>query len=143
MERIQPESVFDPQSYAQAIRVDRTLYVSGQVALARDGSVVGAGDVEAQATFIWEQIGAILEEAGGRYSDIVKVTTYVLDMAARAAVMAARARYLGDHRAASTLIGVAALARPEFLIEIEVVAVLPERSARGSSSVTSLPGDFI
>ena len=137
MDRIQPETVFDPQAYAQAIRVDRTLYVSGQVALARDGSVVGPGDLAAQATFIWEQIGAILEEAGGRYSDIVKVTTYVLDMAARGEVMAARARYLGDHRAASTLIGVAALARPEFLIEIEVVAVLPERPWRSPGSDSS------
>ena len=128
MERIQPAGVHDPKAYAQAIRVGRTLYVSGQVALDREGSLVGEGDVEKQTAFIWEQIGTILAATGAGYSDIVKVTTYVRDMSARSALMAIRARYLGEHRAASTLIGVAALARPEFLVEIEVVAEIPEKT---------------
>lgn len=124
MERIQPAGVFDPKAYAQAIRVGRTLYVSGQVALDRHGGLVGRGDVEAQAEFIWRQIGRILAAAGGGYADIAKVTTYLCDMGARETAMAVRARFLGEHVAASTLIGVAALARPELLVEVEVVAVL-------------------
>ena len=125
MERIQPASVNDPKAYAQAIRSGGMLYVSGQVALDRDGALVGEGDVEAQTDFVWRQIGAILAAAGAGYRDVVKVTTYVRDMSARTALMAIRARYLGEHRAASTLIGVSALARPEFLVEIEVVAEIP------------------
>jgi len=124
MERIQPGDVFDPGSYAQCIRSGNTLYVAGQAAQDGNGNVVGVGDVAAQADAIWRQIGSILAAAGGSYRNIVKVTTYVTDMAAREALMATRKRYLGDHLAASTLVGVSALARPEMLVEVEVVAVL-------------------
>jgi 2-iminobutanoate/2-iminopropanoate deaminase len=124
MERIQPSGVYDPKAYAQCIRVGDILYLSGQVAVDRDGEVVGRGDVGAQAEFIWRQIGAILQAAGAGYRSIVKVTTYLRDMSAREASMSVRARFFGDHLAASTLVGVSALARPEFLIEVEVIAVL-------------------
>ncbi|MGH2451414.1 MAG: RidA family protein [Candidatus Limnocylindria bacterium] len=124
MERIQPSDVFDPRSYAQCIRAGNTLYVAGQAAQDRDGNVVGVGDVAAQADAIWRQIGSILAAAGASYRHIVKVTTYVTDMAAREPLMATRKRYLGDHVAASTLVGVTALARPEMLVEVDVVAVL-------------------
>lgn len=124
MERIQPNDVFDPGSYAQCIRAGNTLYVAGQAAQDRDGNVIGVGDVAAQADAIWRQIGSILAAAGASYRDIVKVTTFVTDMAAREALMTTRKRYMGAHVAASTLVGVTALARPEMLVEVEVVAVL-------------------
>lgn len=124
MKRVQPREVFDPKAYAQCVRVGDTLYLSGQVALDVTGQVVGRGDARAQAEFIWTQIDAILRSAGGGPENIAKVTTYVTDMAYREAAMEARKLYFGEHLAASTLIGVTALARPDFLIEIEVVAVL-------------------
>lgn len=124
MERIQPSDVFEPGAYAQCIRAGDTVYVAGQAAQDRDGSVIGVGDIAAQAEAIWRQIGSILEAAGASYRDIVKVTTYLTDMRHREGSMAARRRYLGDHLVTSTLIGVSALARPEMLIEVEVVAVV-------------------
>jgi 2-iminobutanoate/2-iminopropanoate deaminase len=122
MERIQPAAVFNPQGYAQCIRDGDTLYLSGQVAVDRDGELVGRDDVHAQAEHIWRQIGLILHEGGADYGSIVKVTTYLVDMGDREVAMTARKRFLGEHVAASTLVAVAALARPEFLIEVEVIA---------------------
>lgn len=124
MERIQPEGVQDPGSYSQCIRAGNTLFLSGQAALDVNGHVVGEGDAEAQADFIWRQIGLILESAGAGYRHIAKLTTYLVNVADRETSMAVRKRYLGDHLAASTLVGISSLARPELLIEIDVVAVL-------------------
>ena len=123
MERIQPADVFDPRTYAQCIRTGNTLFLAGQVAVDRTGQPVG-GDVRAQADLIWRQIGTILGAAGASYRNIVKMTTYLTNIADREASMSVRTRYLGEHLAASTLVAVSALARPEFLIEVEVTAVL-------------------
>ena len=130
MERIQPAGVHDPKTYAQCIRAGDHIYLSGQVALDPAGNLVGAGDVAVQADFIWRQIGTLLEAAGAGYHDLVKVTTYVTDMAARPLLMGIRDRYLGEHRVTSTLVGISALARPEFLIEIEATAVTSPRVTR-------------
>jgi 2-iminobutanoate/2-iminopropanoate deaminase len=124
MERIQPAGVHDPKAYAQGIRTGNLVFLSGQVALDASGELVGRGDVAAQADFIWKQIGVLLEAAGTSYRNIVKVTTYVTDMSARPLLMGIRDRYLGEHRVTSTLVGISALARPEFLIEIEATAVI-------------------
>ena len=70
---------------------------------------------------IWENIGAILAEAGMRPVDVVSITTYVV-AADLTPVMAARDRFFGEHRVASTLVTVPALARPEWLMEVAVVA---------------------
>lgn len=118
------DGVFDPAAYAQCILAGDTLYLSGQVAVDRDGALVGRDDIGAQAEFIWGQIGRILAAAGANYQNIVRATTYLRDMSARETSMSVRKKYLGDHLVSSTLIGVSALARPEFLIEIEVIAVV-------------------
>lgn len=124
MEHIKAQGVQEPGSYAQAIRAGNTLYLAGQAALDEQGNVVARGDVEAQADFVWQQVGKLLAAAGASYANIAKVTTYLVNMADRQTSMRLRAKYLGDHLAASTLVGTTALAHPELLIEIEVVAVL-------------------
>jgi len=124
MQSIQPRDVFDPGTYAQCVRSGKTIYISGQAAQDRDGKIVGAGDVTAQAERVWRQIGSLLEAAGANYRKIVKVTTYLVDMADREVSMSVRKKYLGDHVAASTLVGTPALAQPEMLIEVEVIAEL-------------------
>jgi len=114
--------------YAHAVVSDtpgRLLHTSGVVPTTPDGTVpAGIGD---QAAVVWSSILVLLTEAEMAPSDIVAVTTYVVaDHAAELpVVMAARDRYLGGHRAASTLVTVPRLARPEWLIEIAVVAVAP------------------
>lgn len=124
MERIQPPGLYDPGRYAQCIRTGNTLYLAGQVGVDERGNIVGNGDVEAQAEQVWRNIGTILRAAGADYRNIVKITTYLVNMNDREASMRVRARYLGDHIAASTLVGTTGLAQPEFLIEVDVTAVL-------------------
>lgn len=96
------------------------LHTAGVVPISPDGTVPDG--IAEQAATVWRNIDAIIGEAGMQRSDIVSVTTYVVPGQDLAAVMAARSDYLGDHLAASTLVVVAALVRPEWKVEIAVVA---------------------
>ncbi len=71
---------------------------------------------------IWDSIGAMLADAGMRPSDIVSIVTYVVDRVDLGEVMAARDLFMGRHRAASTLVTVKQLVRPEWRMEVAVVA---------------------
>jgi 2-iminobutanoate/2-iminopropanoate deaminase len=110
-------------AYAHAVLSDAPralLHTSGVVPIAPDGTVpVG---LEAQADVVWGSLRAILAEAGLGVADVVSLTTYVVVGQPLAPVMAARDRALGGHLAASTLVTVPALARPEWLMEIALVA---------------------
>lgn len=121
---IRPATIAPPAAnYAHAVLVERPerwLHTSGVVPTAPDGSVPGA--LEDQARQVWHNIGAMLAAAGMAPSDIVSVTTYVVAGEPLAPVMAARDAYLEGHRAASTLVTVPALARPEWRMEVAVIA---------------------
>ena len=121
---ITPHSIAAPAAnYAHAMLVTnpaRTLYTSGVVPTSADGTVPQS--LHEQTETVWANIQAILTEAEMSVTDIVSITTYVIDGEPLADVMAVRDRILGDHRAASTLINVPALARPAWRIEIAVVA---------------------
>jgi len=99
---------------------DVLVHTSGIVPTRADGSV--PDDLGEQAATVWSTIAALLADAQLTMSDIVSVTTYVVDGQELPAVMAARDAAMGGHRAASTLIVVPRLARPEWLMEIAVVA---------------------
>ena len=101
----------------------RLLHTSGVVPTAPDGST--PADLGEQAEVVWRNIEALLAEADMLISDVVSITTYVVvdHLPSLGVVMAARDRAMGDHRAASTLVTVPALARPEWQMEIAVVAV--------------------
>jgi enamine deaminase RidA (YjgF/YER057c/UK114 family) len=96
------------------------LHSAGVVPVRPDGTVPDG--IAEQAAVVWENIDAILAAGGMSSADIVSVTTYVVPGQDMAAVMAARSAYLGDHLAASTLVIVAALVRPEWKVEVAVVA---------------------
>jgi 2-iminobutanoate/2-iminopropanoate deaminase len=98
----------------------RWLFISGQVGVHPDGRP-GAGALE-QAELVWKNIEAILASAGMALSDIVKVTTYSVDAAHLPALKEVRDRVLAGHLPASTLLVVKALARPEWLLEVEAYA---------------------
>jgi enamine deaminase RidA (YjgF/YER057c/UK114 family) len=122
--RIQPASLAPPAAnYAHAILTEnatRWLHTSGVVPTRLDGAVPdGVGE---QARVVWSNIAAMLAEAGMGSSDIVSVTTYAVVGQPLAEVMAARDKFLGGHLAASTLVTVPALARPEWKLEIAIVA---------------------
>ncbi len=98
----------------------RVLHTSGVVPIRPDGSVPDG--LAEQAETVWANLTAILEEAGLSTDAVVSVTTYVVAGEDLAVVMAARDRALAGHRAASTLVVVAALARPAWKLEISLVA---------------------
>lgn len=121
---ISPSSIAPPAAaYAHAIVSEGTatmLHTAGVVPIAPDGSVPeGLAD---QARVVWLNIEAILAEAGFQITDIVSMTTYVVAGANLALVMGARDEVMKGHRAASTLVYVPALARPQWLMEVAVVA---------------------
>ncbi len=101
----------------------RILHTSGVVPTAPDGTTPSG--IADQAEVVWQNITALLAEADMLISDVVSITTYVVvdHLASLGLVMAARDRAMGDHRAASTLVTVPALARPEWQMEIAVVAI--------------------
>ena len=119
-----PSSIAAPAAkYAHAVlaeRPERLLHTSGVVPISPDGSV--PDDIAAQAAVVWSNIVAMLDEAEMSVTDIVSVTTYVVVGEPLAEVMAARDRVLAGHLAASTLLPVPTLARPEWKLEIAVVA---------------------
>ena len=106
----------------EAVNVSRLLHVSGQVGTASDGTV--PADVAAQIECVWQNIEAVLAEAGMTPANIVRTITYILDADYVPLLAAARQEHLGaDHKAASTTIVVAGLVRPEWKVEIDAVAV--------------------
>lgn len=119
-----PGTVAQPFSnYVHAVEAPgnaRWLYVSGQLGVAKDGSV--PADFAGQAEQAFRNVLAILEEAGMGVTDIVRVNTYLTDKADIADYRGIRDRMLGNHATASTMLVISALAAPQFKIEIEVVA---------------------
>lgn len=124
MAEIRPADIAAPAAdYAHAVLTEgatRWLHTSGVVPVAPDGSTPDA--LAHQAALVWTNIAAMLRDAGMVATNVVSVTTYVVVGEDLAAVMAARDAALGGHRAASTLVTVPALARPEWRMEIAVVA---------------------
>lgn len=119
-----PPSLAPPAAnYAHAVLSESPsalLHTSGVVPVRPDGGVPAT--IAEQAEVVWANLGAMLEAAGMAYADVVSVTTYVVQGNDLTAVMAARDRALDGHLAASTLVLVPALARPEWLIEIALIA---------------------
>ena len=121
------KAVYDPPMYAQAVKVSGAqtiLYIAGQVAYTADGAAAHAGDFKAQARAALQCLKAQVEAGGGTMASIVKVNTYLTDIRHRAEYGPVREEFFGKKMPAHTLVAVAALAQPEFLIEIEAVAVL-------------------
>jgi len=103
----------------------RLIYLAGQVANTPDGAVAGVDDWHRQAEQVYANIGHVLRAAGATPAHAVKETTWVLDIASwrQHGTGVRRAFYQGDYPA-STLVEIQGLARPEFLVEIEVIAAV-------------------
>ncbi|MEU9517869.1 RidA family protein [Streptomyces sp. NPDC048224] len=121
-----PEGVAPAAQYTHVVLgTGRFVAVSGQLALDEDGTVVGVGDAAAQARQVFENLRRCLASAGASFDDVVKLTFFVTDMAHMGAIRAARAEHIPyDRLPAASAVQVAALVRPEFLMEIEAFAVV-------------------
>ena len=122
--RHNPKTVAAPlSSYSHGVEVPanaRWLNISGQVAVAVDGSIPAG--IEAQADLVFRNIVEVLASAGMTVADLVRINTYIVDTGDMAGFRKVRDRYVGSVAPASTMIAISALARPEFLIEVEAVA---------------------
>ena len=110
--------------FAQGIQCGDTIYVSGQVAQAPDGSLVGKDDMEAQARQVFANIEGVLAMGGATLADIVRITTYVTDMEGYGGYAKVRKELFPDADIASATVASPELVRPGFLIEIEATAVI-------------------
>lgn len=127
---INPATLHDSHRlYSQAIRAtgNTVLHCAGQVAVDASGQLVGKGDVVAQARQALANVGKLLAAAGAAPADVARIRIYAVNHRTEylAPIQAEVSRFFGDAPLpASTWIGVAALALPEYLVEIEVTAVL-------------------
>ncbi|XBS71897.1 RidA family protein [Acerihabitans sp. KWT182] len=113
----------------QAVRAGNTVYVRGQVGTDFDGNLVGLGDPGKQAGQAMQNIKQLLEEAGSELGHIVKTTTYITDPRYREPVYQEVGRWLKGVFPISTGLVISALAQPQWLVEIDVIAVIPEGKA--------------
>jgi len=128
IKRSNPPDLSQPTGYTHVVEVSgpaKTVYIAGQIAFDKDGKIVGAGDMKAQAEQVFKNLQTALRAAGASFSDVVKMNTYLTDMDQAPVVREVRARYFGATTPASTLVQVVKLARPELMIEVEVIAVVP------------------
>lgn len=110
-------------SYAHVAITDGFIFVAGQVPVDSTGQLVGANDLAGQARQVYGNLAKALRSAGASWDDVVKTTTYVTDARQLAVVVAARRQVLGDEGPPNTLVQVSRLAREEWMIEVEAIAV--------------------
>lgn len=124
-----PKSVAPPLKphYSNAVRVSAgpLLYIAGQIAVDKEGRVVGQGDLRVQAVQVLENIRAILKANKADMKDVVQVTVYVTDISAFHDIADIRLRYFPKDGPASAIVEISRLALPELLIEISAVAAVP------------------
>ncbi|HEX2589615.1 MAG TPA: RidA family protein [Gaiellales bacterium] len=124
-----PEQNLD-NDLCQAVRAGNTIFLRGQIGQDLETrESVGIGDAEAQAEQAMANIAMLLEEAGGRLEDIVKVVVYLTDIRYREPVYRVMGRWLKGVFPVSTGLVVSALARPEWVVEIDATAVVPDQRA--------------
>lgn len=119
---VEPFGIFSSAAWQP---VGRVLHISGHTAQDADGNTVGVGDIQAQTRQVLENIKGVLDSVGGTMSDIAKVTVFVADMSTLDDIHKVRSEFFDQPYPASSLVEVSGFVRPEFLIEIEAVAVIP------------------
>jgi 2-iminobutanoate/2-iminopropanoate deaminase len=127
IEKFTAPGVFDPPSYSQGVKVtgaQALLFLAGQVAYDKDGAPMHRGDFKAQARECFKNLKALVEAQGGTIQSIVKLNTYVTDVRYRADLIPVREEFFGKKGPASTLVAISSLAHPDYLIEIEAIAVV-------------------
>ena len=129
LEHPRPEGLLHNAGFSQVVVAagKRTIYTAGQVSIDERGNLVGADDLAAQTEQVMRNVGLALAAAGAIFADVVKITTYVVNYKPEHRAIIGRARmpfFAKRPPPASTLVGVSALALPEWLVEIEAVAVV-------------------
>jgi enamine deaminase RidA (YjgF/YER057c/UK114 family) len=128
LERINPEDLPTPLSYTHVIVAtgSRLVFVAGQEPEDEQGNLVGPGDLAAQARQVFANLGRALAAGGARPDQVAKITIFVVNYRPGylPAIEDGRVALFGDHKPADTLVGVEALSRPEYLIEVDAIAII-------------------
>jgi enamine deaminase RidA (YjgF/YER057c/UK114 family) len=103
----------------------RMVFLAGQTASAPEGHVVGVGDVRAQTAYVIKRIQRAIEAAGGTMDDLVAMSVFTTDVRYHRDINEVRRELLGSNFPTSTMVQVVALARPELLLEVNAIAVIP------------------
>jgi 2-iminobutanoate/2-iminopropanoate deaminase len=127
-----PATIAPPKGYSQAVEVDmgasKMIVMAGQVALDKEGNLVGKGDVAKQTEQVFINIKHIVEDAGGSMDDIVKLNYFIKDVSGIQSLRDVRDRYINTKQPpASTLVEVSNLFRNDILIEIEATAIIAKK----------------
>ena len=126
-------------SYSHGMKVDvgdsELLFVTGQIAMDKDGNVVAPGDIGRQTEFVFQNIQKILEEGGATLKDVVKVTIYVTDISKFKEISAVRNRYFDTSKPASTMIEISKTVKEGCEVEIEAIAVKKKGSTPARSQL--------
>ena len=121
-----PSTLWRPGGYSHVVSLPadgRIVWTSGQVPVAADGTVAPAGDWEAQARLVFQNIGHALAAGEATWADVVKLTIFVVDLAGLPTIRSVRDEFVDVHRPpTSSLVQVAGLFLPDVLLEIEAVA---------------------
>ncbi|MBM4276365.1 MAG: RidA family protein [Deltaproteobacteria bacterium] len=123
---IQPEGLLDPRpKFAHVTKIGNQVYVAGQTSMDADGNLVGKGDIEIQTRQVFENIARCLKAAGASFDQVVKVNVYSTDLEAHLPYIARiRQEYFPKEPVASTTVQIPRLVHPDWLVEIEVIAVI-------------------
>ena len=114
--------------FSQAIAVEaqgRIVFISGMTARRPDGTIAGVGDIEAQTRQVCENIKAAVESAGGSMDDVCRVDVYVRNIEHFEKIHKVRREYFRAPAPASTMVEVTKMVHPDYLIEINAIAVIP------------------
>jgi reactive intermediate/imine deaminase len=127
--QIQSASIRQPSGhFSQAIAIEakgKLVFLSGMTARRADGTIAGIGDIEAQTRQVCENLKAAVEAAGGSMDDICRVDVYVRNMEHFDKIHRVRREYFGSPPPASTMVEVTKMTSPDYLIEINAIAVIP------------------
>src|ERR1700721_1834592 len=120
----QPSGVFSSPTAVEA--TGRFVFISGMTARRPDGTIAGIGDITEQTRQVCENVKAAVEAAGGTLDDVCRVHVYVRNMEHFEAIHKVRAQYFKPPLPASTMVEITKLASPDYLIEINAIAVVAD-----------------
>lgn len=120
-----PPGVAPNPALSPGVIVGDLLFVSGHVAIGKDGNVVGVGDAEAQSRQVMANIKDVVTAAGAKMEDVAKITCFITDIANYGGYSKVRAETWRNDPPASSTVVVAGLVRPELLVEVEAIVRMP------------------
>ncbi len=130
LQLINPDDLPTPSTYSHVAVAagSKTVFIAGQEPEDALGNLVGASDLAAQGRQVFANLGRALAAAGARPGQVAKITIYVVHHRPEylPVIEQARAELFGDHKPADTVVGVETLARPEYLIEVDAIAVIDD-----------------